>query len=125
MYLVVKKSKFYGDQGFCFLNGSVSTGFMKARPNMTNAASKEFWVWNSLSKMDQIILEKTAQKLAWLLFLRVNDQNYFLNTSEITKFEKVFEKVYWDLPTCLKDAYDGNFKNRNLTLTNSFHFLRH
>ena len=104
MYLVVKKSKFYGDQGFCFLNGSFSTGFMKTRPNMTNAASKEFWLWNSLSKMHQIILEKTAQKLAWLLFLWVNDQNYFLNTSEITKFEKVLEKVYWNLPTCLKDA---------------------
>ena len=47
-------------------------------------------------------MEKRAQKFAWLLLQQVNDQIYFLITSEITKFEKVFGKFYWDLPTLIE-----------------------
>ena len=52
--------------------------------------------------MRKIIMEKRAQKFAWLLLQQVNDQIYFLITSEITKFEKVFAKVYRDLATLIE-----------------------
>ena len=52
--------------------------------------------------MHKIIMEKRAQKFAWLLLQQVNDQIYFLITSEITKFEKVFGKVYRDLATLIE-----------------------
>ena len=52
--------------------------------------------------MNKIIMEKRAQKFAWLLLQQVNDQIYFLITSEITKFEKVFGKVYRDLATLIE-----------------------
>ena len=52
--------------------------------------------------MNKIIMEKRAQKFAWLLLQQVNDQIYFLITSEVTKFKKVFGKFYRDLPTLIE-----------------------
>ena len=61
---------------------------------MTNGTLREVWPWHSKSKTRKITRKNGL--LYKLIFMLVNNQNYlqtFLNTNEITKFEKVLGKA--------------------------------
>ena len=71
-----------------------SLHFMKTRPNMTIASLRQVSPWHSRSKM-RTTKGKIGSKILYTSFSWV--KNKLLNTSKITKFEKVLNwgKVYW------------------------------